>query len=72
MMLVKREVFLNLIDYYPDRKYIPSRHESGIKLNNTYDFFSVGAFSKEDRTYLSEDYYFSRLWQKSGGQIWAD
>lgn len=72
MMLVKREVFLKLIDYYPDRKYIPSRHESGIKLNNTYDFFSVGAFSKEDRTYLSEDYYFSRLWQKSGGQIWAD
>ena len=72
MMLVKREVFLKLIAHYPDRKYTPTKQESGIKLDNTYDFFSVGAFNKEERTYLSEDYFFSRLWQKSGGQIWAD
>ena len=28
-------------------------------------------WDKEER-YLSEDYYFSRLWSKIGGIVWAD
>ena len=72
MMLVKREVFDKLIHSYPERKYNYQAH--GKKhLEHTYDFFSVGVFENdEEKTYLSEDYYFSRLWQKIGGEIWVD
>jgi len=72
MMLVKREVFHKLIEAYPERKY--NYRSMGKKhLVNTYDFFSVGVFENDqEKTYLSEDYYFSRLWQKIGGEIWVD
>ena len=72
MMLVKREVFDKLILSYPERKY--NYQSQGKKhLEHTYDFFSVGVFENDDdKTYLSEDYYFSRLWQKIGGEIWVD
>jgi hypothetical protein len=72
MMLVKRKVFEKLINSYPERKY--NYQSQGKKhLEHTYDFFSVGVFDNDDdKTYLSEDYYFSRLWQKIGGEIWVD
>ena len=43
------------------------------KSDNCYDFFGVGKlpWDKEER-YLSEDYYFSRLWSNIQGKIWAD
>ena len=72
MMLVKRKVFDKLILSYPERKYNHSQKDKK-NLKYTYDFFSVGVFENdEDKTYLSEDYYFSRLWQKIGGEIWVD
>ena len=41
--------------------------------DNCYDFFGVGKLPwDEEERYLSEDYYFSRLWSKIGGKIWAD
>ena len=73
MMLVKREVFDKLILAYPERKYEYKAHHAKKDLKHTYDFFSVGVFEDDHEcTYLSEDYYFSRLWQKIGGEIWAD
>jgi hypothetical protein len=44
-----------------------------MRSDNCYDLFGVGKlpWDKDDR-YLSEDYYFSRLWSKIGGKIWAD
>lgn len=72
MMLVKRKVFDKLILSYPERKYNHSQKDKK-NLKYTYDFFSVGVFENdENKTYLSEDYYFSRLWQKIGGEIWVD
>ena len=71
MMLVKREVFDKLIKSYPERKYDYAL-KGKKNLKYTYDFFSVGVFKELDNNYLSEDYYFSRLWQKIGGEIWVD
>lgn len=75
MMLIKRDVFKKMKKAYPERQYKTDQIINGGRFssNNCYDFFGVGKlpWDKEDR-YLSEDYYFSRLWSKIGGKIWAD
>ena len=73
MMLVKREVFRTMFKKFPERKYNSDQiiNGSGYKSDNCYDLFSVGIYG-EKRRYLSEDYFFSRLWQECGGDIWAD
>ena len=75
MMLIKRDVFKKLQEAYPDRKYKSDQIVNGNrwKSDNCYDFFGVGKlpWDKEER-YLSEDYYFSRLWSNIQGKIWAD
>ena len=44
--------------------------------DNCYDLFAVGVYETNDPNgklrYLSEDYYFSRLWASIGGEVWAD
>ena len=80
MMLVKREVFRTMMKKFPERKYESDQIVNGkyMKSDNCYDLFAVGPYetkTKEGRPqkrYLSEDYYFSRLWQECGGEIWAD
>jgi hypothetical protein len=75
MMLIKREVFSKLRKAYPERKYKSDQIINGKRFSsdNCFDFFGVGKlpWDKSER-YLSEDYYFSRLWHKIGGKIWAD
>lgn len=75
MMLIKRDVFKQMKKAYPERKYKTDQIINGGRYasENCYDFFGVGKlpWDKEER-YLSEDYYFSRLWRKIGGKIWAD
>ena len=75
MMLIKREVFKKMKKAYPERKYKTDQIVNGksYQSDNCYDFFGLGKlpWDKDDR-YLSEDYYFSRLWSKIGGKIWAD
>jgi len=75
MMLVKREVFHKMKKAFPERKYKSDQIINGKRFssNNCYDFFPVGKFpgDKEER-YLSEDYYFSRLWESLGGKVYAD
>ena len=73
MMLVKRDVFRTMMKKFPERKYNSDQivNGQGYKSDNCYDLFSVGIYG-ENRRYLSEDYYFSRLWQECGGEIWAD
>lgn len=75
MMLVKREVFKTMQKKFPERKYSSDQIINGkmFKSNNCYDFFPVGVYETAGlKRYLSEDYYFSRLWQECGGEIWAD
>ena len=75
MMLIKRDVFRKMRKAYPERKYKSDQIVNGksYSSDNCYDLFGVGKldWDKEER-YLSEDYYFSRLWSKIGGKIWAD
>lgn len=73
MMLVKRDVFNTMKKKYPERKYKSDQiiNGKGYSSDNCYDFFAVGKYPGMDR-YLSEDYYFSRLWIDCGGEIWAD
>lgn len=73
-MLIKKEVFLKMMKKYPERKYFPDERSAIESSNSAYDFFSVGNF-KEDNgktRYLSEDYFFCRLWEKCNGEIWSD
>tara|TARA_R100001460_G_scaffold15504_1_gene34163 strand:+ start:3641 stop:4453 length:813 start_codon:yes stop_codon:yes gene_type:complete len=79
MMLVKREVFRTMFKKFPERKYESDQIVNGgpYKSDNCYDLFAVGPYNtpkdgKSQIRYLSEDYYFSRLWQECGGKIWAD
>ena len=80
MMLVKREVFRTMFKKFPERKYESDQIVNGLpyKSDNCYDLFAVGPYetkTKEgpiQKRYLSEDYYFSRLWQECGGEIWGD
>lgn len=75
MMLIKRDVFRKMQKAYPERKYKSDQIINGKKWrsDNCYDIFGVGKLPwDEGERYLSEDYYFSRLWSKIGGKIWAD
>jgi len=75
MMLVKREVFRTMMKKFPERKYQSDQIINGqsFSSDNCYDLFAVGPYETNGKKrYLSEDYYFSRLWQECGGEIWAD
>ena len=75
MMLVKSSVFRTMFKKFPERKYETDQIVNGAhyRSDNCYDLFAVGPYKTLDqKRYLSEDYYFSRLWQECGGKIWAD
>ena len=76
MMLLKREVFRKMFKKFPERKYESDQIVNGgpYRSDNCYDLFAVGPYKTKDQIrYLSEDYYFSRLWtEECGGEIWAD
>ena len=75
MMLIKRDVFQKMKKAYPNRKYKSDQIVNGARYrsDNCYDLFGVGKIDwDEEERYLSEDYYFSRLWSKIGGKIYAD
>jgi len=76
MMMVKREVFRTMFKKFPERKYESDQIVNGVsyRSDNCYDLFAVGPYKTLDQIrYLSEDYYFSRLWtEECNGEIWAD
>ncbi len=71
-MCIKRSVFDRLIAAYPELQYVPdwpkgSYPEGGVH----YRFFDV-MVDPDSRRYLSEDYGFCRIWEKIGGEVYAD
>ena len=71
-LLIKKESLLKMIKEYPELHYNTDQILNGKEFDskNTYLFFDT--MKDEDGRYLSEDYAFSRRWQKIGGAIWAD
>ena len=71
-MLIKRSCFTKMKEAYPDLKYTTDQiiNNKEFKSENTYLFFDT--MKDDDGRYLSEDYAFSRRWQKLGGKIYAD
>ena len=71
-LLIKKEALLKMVKEYPELHYNTDQILNGKEYDskNTYLFFDT--MKDEDGRYLSEDYAFSRRWQKIGGTIWAD
>lgn len=70
-MLIKRQVIETLIQRRPDLHYADA-----IGLDPKYDPYKYALFDTQidpsTKEYLSEDYYFCKLWRENGGKIWAD
>jgi hypothetical protein len=73
-MMIKREVFTTIMDKNPNLKYKPDLRTGIENSQNAFDFFPVGIYREKDgvNRFLSEDYYFCRLWEECGGEIWTD
>lgn len=73
-MLIKKEVFTTIMNKFQNLKYTPDLR-SGIEgSDNAYDFFPVGCYKEKNgiTRFLSEDYYFCRLAEECGFEIWTD
>ena len=68
-MMIKREVFLRLIEVYPESK-IRSYSEDCIDGDWLYDFFP--STLQDDGALLSEEFGFCKRWRATGGRIWID
>jgi len=73
-MMIKREVFTAIMSKFPNLKYKPDLRTGIEGSDNAYDFFPVGIYREKDgvNRFLSEDYYFCRLAEECGFEIWTD
>ena len=73
-MMIRREVFTTIMDKNPQLKYKPDLRTGIENSQNAYDFFPVGIYKEKDgvNRFLSEDYYFCRLAEECGFEIWTD
>ena len=70
-MLIKREVFLKMMDAYPELYFNNDLDLPAEESKYTYLFFDA-MHEQATKRYLSEDYAFCRRWQKIGGEVWLD
>ena len=68
-MLIKREVFIEMMDNEPKKFYKPDYPTTAFRFKNKkhYAFFENGIV---DGNYRGEDYHFCEKWRKMGGNIW--
>jgi hypothetical protein len=73
-MMISVEVFTTIMQKNPHLKYKPDLRTGIEGSDNAYDFFPVGCYKEKDGVtrYLSEDYYFCRLAEECGFEIWTD
>jgi hypothetical protein len=73
-LMIRRRAVEQLIEAYPERKCSFREEDSTPEAEGQYEY-NLFEFLVDDcprRMYLSEDFGFSRLYQRIGGEIWAD
>jgi hypothetical protein len=72
-MMIKRQVFLSMIEKYPELKYTKEdQAEDPLRGSPCrYAFFNC-LVDQATGTFLSEDYSFCKRWRDMGGEIWID
>lgn len=68
-MMIRRDVFMAIMEKWPEHKYIPYKTERQNEYH--YDWFRVGP-CEETGYYLSEDYYFCKLARECGYEVFLD
>lgn len=70
-MLIKKSVFVDMFDAYPELKY---KDDTGSlsEEERKYTYALFNSYIDKDGRLLSEDYGFCRYWQNIGGKIWVD
>ncbi|HUO56745.1 MAG TPA: hypothetical protein VMV05_01070 [bacterium] len=71
-LLVKRGVFLAMMERYPQLRYSGGGPDDPLRNSRfRYAFFNC-LLEGNGGKYLPEDYSFCKLWTDMGGEIWAD
>ena len=69
-MRIKRTVFEQMAEKYPELKYQESVVKTlNRKIEEAYDFFGMGIDHTRGR-YTTEDYMFCKRWRDIGGELW--
>ncbi len=72
-MMIKRKVFLAMIERYADLKYTrEDQAEDGLRGSPYRCALFNCLVDKPTGTYLSEDYSFCKRWRDMDGEIWID
>ena len=70
-MVIKRHVFLAMMQRYPELNYVPDGPPNNPQAHLHWRFFDCMVDPDSGR-YLSEDYAFCRRWRDMGGKVWVD
>ncbi|MBB5753919.1 glycosyltransferase family 2 protein [Prosthecomicrobium pneumaticum] len=70
-MCIKRNVFLRMMQHYPNLNYVPDGPPDNPRAPLHWLFFDCMVDPDSGR-YLSEDYAFCRRWRDMGGRIFVD
>ena len=69
-VLIERGVFKKLDEHYPELQYIPD-HKIYFDGKETIGAYFDCCIDKETKRYLSEDFYFNKIWRDMGGTVWC-
>jgi hypothetical protein len=70
-MVIKRHVFLQMMERYPELNYVPDGFPNHPLAHLHWRFFDC-MIDPDSGRYLSEDYAFCRRWRDMGGKVWVD
>lgn len=70
-MCIKRDVFRQMMEKYPNLNYVPDGPSNSPQAHLHWLFFDC-MVDPESGRYLSEDFAFCRRWRDIGGKIWVD